>query len=456
MNRSLAIKWLISAALAAVFFIVPEQGIYTLAFKQFLTITVFGLALAAFELVPLLSISIAMPAAWIALGVSPAATVMSPWVGTTFLMIISALFMAASLEDSGFLRRIAYYLMCKTKSNYTALLLSITLVSIILNILTSGRGYLVMAPLVAGLCLSLDGMEKKLGAGLAMAVMIGGCQAHAFTYQASGWGVILKLGEGTLSPADYTPLDVMFYNWPLLIVSIVTILIIARWYKPESELGEAGYFKEKLAEMGKMTRREKTNAAMTVLVLVYIFTVGIHKQDVNLGFALIPWLVYIPGLDGADANTVKKVNFPIIFFVAACMSIGVVAASMGVGDVMVTALQGFLQGNSNPFLIITILFFTVFVLNFFMTPMAIISLLTQPICLLSAQLGISSIPLIYALNFSNEAILFPYEYVPYLIVFSFGMISMKDFIKTSILRSILFYVGIMVLIVPYWYLIGLF
>ena len=44
-----------------------------------------------------------MPGLWILLGVAPAETVMSPWVGTTFLMIMGALFMAATLEDCGLL-----------------------------------------------------------------------------------------------------------------------------------------------------------------------------------------------------------------------------------------------------------------------------------------------------------------------------------------------------------------
>jgi len=71
-------------------------------------------------------------------------------------------------------------------------------------------------------------------------------------------------------------------------------------------------------------------------------------------------------------------------------------------------------------------------------------------------LGLSPIPFAYAVSASTEAIIFPYEYVPYLIVFGFGMMSMKDFIKINILRSVVFFGGYLLLLVPYWLLIGLF
>lgn len=90
-----------------------------------------------------------------------------------------------------------------------------------------------------------------------------------------------------------------------------------------------------------------------------------------------------------------------------------------------------------------------------MTPMAIFALLIEPILILATDMGYSVVPFAYAINACSEAILLPYEYVPYLIVYSFGMISMKDFIKVNILRSALFFGGFLLILVPYWMLIGL-
>lgn len=455
MNRSDTIKWIVTFLLGGVFLIIPEQGFYTHQVKLFMAITVFALALAAFEIVPTIFISAAMPSLWVLFDVAPATVVMSPWVGTTFLMMMGAFFMAATLEDCGILRRVAYFLMCKVKGNYFSLLASIMCVGVVLNILTSGRGYLILAPLAAGLCISLGGMNKRLGAGLAAAVMLGGCTSHAYTYQISALAVLMKMGAGYLGPNDITPLGIILHNWPLFFVSLLILFIVSKWYKPEDGMGEVTYFQEHLDAMGRITRREKTNAFMLAMVLIYVFTVTFHKLDINLGFALIPWIVYLPFFNGADADTFKKMNFPMIFFVAACMSIGTVASSLGLGTVIAGMCETILDGSTNPFAIMGIVFTIVFGLNFLMTPLAIFALLIEPILILATNMGYSPLPFAYAVNACSEAIILPYEYVPYLIVYSFGMITMKDFIKINILRSVVFFGGFLLILIPYWMLIGL-
>ncbi len=455
-SKNYLIKWAIIIGLTLACFLIPEGGIITMNVKLFFAITVFGLALAAFEIVPTLMISLLMPALWMILKVAPANVVLSPWMTTTPLMIVGAFFMAASLEDCGLLRRLAYYLMCKVKGSYMGLLFSIMIVTVILNILTSGRGYLIMAPLAVGLCMSLDGMQKNLGAGLASAVMVGGCTSHVYTYQASGWGVLMQMAGNYVGPTDITPLSIMLHNWPMFFVSLVIIFIAGKMFKPENGLGEITYFQTKLDEMGSISRREKINGVMLAIVLVYIFGVGWHKLDVNLGFAIIPWMVYLPFLNGADANTVRKINLEVVFFVTACMAIGTVATSLGIGVALAGVVESFLNGSTSAFAIMSIVFAIVFILNFLMTPLAIFSLITDPILMMVTQMGYSPIPFTYAISACSEAIIFPYEYVPYLIVYGFGMIRMNDFIKYNIIRSILVFGGILFVLVPYWYLIGLF
>lgn len=346
-SRAEMIKWIITVVLAAVFLLVPEQGIYTSQVKMFMAITVGALALAAFELVPILFISILMPALWVLFKVAPVAVIMSPWVGTTMIMIFGAYFMAASLERSGLLRRIAFYLMCKVKGNYFVLLLSIMCVGIVMNILTAGRGYLIMAALGVGLCMSLNCMEKKLGAGIASAIMLGACTSHAYTYQVSGWSIIMKMAEGYIGPTDVTPLSIILHNWPLFFVSLFILFITAKMFKPEEGLGEIVYFKEQLKNMGPVTRVEKANAIMLVILLVYIFTVQIHKLDINLGFAIIPFMVYLPFVNGADSDAIKDVNYSVILFVAACMGIGTVASNLGLGVALMEVCGTLLHGSTN-------------------------------------------------------------------------------------------------------------
>ena len=81
--------------------------------------------------------------------------------------------------------------------------------------------------------------------------------------------------------------------------------------------------------------------------------------------------------------------------------------------------------------------------------------MTVPLCQIALDIGMNIRPVCYALVMCSEAIILPYEYVPYLIVYSFGMISMGDFVKLNVMRCVLYFIGFLALLLPYWMLIGI-
>ena len=453
--RSLGIQWGVSLLLTLACYVIPEQGIYTHQVKLFLTITVFSLALAAFELVPNLVVAVVMSGFWIVAGVADIATVMSSWTTPTMLMLIGAFFISASLEDSGLLKRVAFYLMCKVKGNYFALLMSLMVVSILLNILTFGNAYVIMPPLALGLCISLNGMKKKLGAGIAAAVMLGCATSHAYTYHVAAWGVISQLGAPFLGDDVVTPFSIIIHNWPLFIISVILLWVVSKWYKPEEDLGDIAYFRQHLAKMGPISRREKANAVVLGVLLLYSFTVNLTGLDLNYGFALIPFALFLPFINGATQQTVEKVNFEMLFFVAACMAIGTVATQLGLAEELANLCMTLLHGNDNIIVVLTVVFAVVFILNFLMTPMAIWSILTVPLLSIAVNMGYNPLPFAYAVNAVAEAILLPYEYVPYLVIYGFGLMKFKDFLVFNAIRSVLVLAGVVLVLTGYWHIIGL-
>ena len=148
-------------------------------------------------------------------------------------------------------------------------------------------------------------------------------------------------------------------------------------------------------------------------------------------------------------------NLKPVIFAAGCMGIGTVAASLGLGDVLVNLLSTLTSGGSNPFLLFLVVFIIVFGLNFLMTPLAIFSLITAPVLALATSLGHDPVPYAYMISSLSEAIILPYEYIPYLIIYGFSMIKMKDFIILNTFRSIMIFLGFLGIMIPYWMLIGL-
>ena len=108
--------------------------------------------------------------------------------------------------------------------------------------------------------------------------------------------------------------------------------------------------------MGQITRREKVNLVMLLAVLLYMFTTSIHGMDLNLGFALIPWIVYFPFVNGADHDTLKSVQWDMPFFIMACMGIGTVAGSLGMSDAITTVCMNLLGDSTSVFSVLSIVF----------------------------------------------------------------------------------------------------
>lgn len=459
MNRKLDLvqrKWILSCIIPLLFFAFPTTEVYTMNVKLFFASTIFAIILAALELLPIAVIGLLLTGLYLGLKVAPVATIMAPWSGTTLYMILGGYALAGILDCSGILKRIAYKLMSKTGANYMVLLFCIFFTGVVLTMLTFGRGYIILAALCVGLCRSLDIFDTKMSVGIAWACMLGAVSAKTFVYCVSMYAVIIGAAGDLLDGVTVSFLQAIGYNWPMAIVSMVILFIIGKWYSSNQALAGKAYFDEKYQELGPMTKKEKSAILFLIIVFILLCTESIHGISNATVFILLPWLAMLPIFGQDTAEIIKIINFGIMFFIAACLSIGTVAASLGFSDIISNIFTTFLANNGNsPFLIFGMIFIIVFLLNFVMTPMAIWGIFTIPVLQVALNLDMNVMPFIFALGHCAEAIIMPYEYTPYLIVYSFGMIGMKDFIKTSIVRCILYFAGFLLLLVPYWIFAGL-
>ena len=454
MDTNTKIKWAITLIVPLILFLIPYSGFYTYPVKMFFVITVFGLFVIAFEFFHIAVMAALLPPLWAIFQVAPLSVAMAPWTGTTMYMCLGAFLLAATLEESGLLKRVSYWIMSKTGSNYALLLFGLFGAGVAVTALTFGTGYIVMAALCYGLCRSLGIMGTRMSAAIAMVCMIGTCSAKCFTYSATTYAIIIGMAKNLLGDFDVNVFQAVGHNWPMAVVSLITIFVIVKWYKADRPLNGKEYFKEELDKLGPMNHQEKANIFVLALVVGFLLTNPLHHLDSAYGFMIFPWLIFLPFINGATAESFKNINWGMIFFIAGCMAIGTVASSLGFGTLINDVCVPLFEGTNNIFYIFGMVFLIVFVLNFLMTPLAIWALITEPVVQISMTLGLDPRPFIYALMHCAEAIILPYEYVPYLTVYAFGMMSMIDFIKMNIVRCIIYVIGFIALLVPYWYLIG--
>ena len=176
-------------------------------------------------------------------------------------------------------------------------------------------------------------------------------------------------------------------------------------------------------------------------------------MSMEWGMALIPWLLLFPGIGCAKKEDVSKMNFGMVFFICACMAIGSVATSLGLGALLQEVVTPLLSGKS-VFVLFLAIWVIMFLGNFVMTPLAMLAAFTVPFLAIAETFGVNPISVLHFMLTAYDQIIFPYEYALYLIFFSFGMISMKDFMKFGAAKTVLNFIICFALLIPWWMFTG--
>lgn len=203
-----------------------------------------------------------------------------------------------------------------------------------------------------------------------------------------------------------------------------------------------------------MSSKEKKTLVGIILVLLFMLTGDFHHIDIDWGFILLPWILFIPLIKVGTFSDIKDTDFTIVFFGACCMEIGLVANYLGVGQAFAQILQPLLVSSSS-FVILVIIYLLSVITNFLLTPLAILATLSEPIAQIAVSLNINPLGALYALMMGLDQIFMPHEFLNYVVIMAFGMVSMKDFIKIMTLKTVLATIFVCVVMIPWWYFIGI-
>lgn len=282
----------------------------------------------------------------------------------------------------------------------------------------------------------------------------------AFSCMLPGWFLftpIFYLYGSFASAAIGTPhfawLDFFTKQWPCFFAFVLVLFLITKLCRPKEAISGKAYFKQEYQSLGKLSVAEIKAIIVCLLLLGFIMTTDIHGISAMWGFAVIPLLLYLPGIGIAEEHDLEKTNFSMPIFVVACMSIGTVGASLGLGKIFSDLALPLLTGKS-----VTFVFFFIYILcvllNFLMTPIAIAAAFTLPLCEICMQLGINTNALLLFLLQALDQVFLPYEYVMYLVAFSFGVMELKHFVQLMSMKFLVNIIFMFAILLPYWHLIG--
>ena len=163
---------------------------------------------------------------------------------------------------------------------------------------------------------------------------------------------------------------------------------------------------------------------------------------------------FLPGINLATEEDLK-INYGMVIFVVATMSIGVVSNVVGAGTYLAELFYP-LVAQTSSVVFIGAIWIVAFVVNFLLTPLAGISTLVGPLAHIGELVGINPYVVIFAFMQGMDQVLLPYENVMMLLFMGFGMLSMQDFVKYFGIRAILNFLFVLIILVPYWHLLGIF
>lgn len=455
-DKKKLIGWIISILVPIMIAFIPTAGDFTVRLKLFFMITLFVILIIAFELLPLLVSALLLPSLYLISGIVPVETAFGSWTSTTVWIVLGGLIFSNLLDECGLLKRISYYVIRKCGGTYGGAVFGCFFIGILLNLITFCNGWLVASALVYGVCKAMDLKPSRESSLVCFAGTIGATGSTIFLYYPAYFSMIETSIREFIPGYRMTLFTSFIYNGFSIVFYILTILILMKVYKTKEMRVKFGreLFDEKYEQLGKMNGKEKKAVVMIVILLVYLFTTRFTGLPAAYGFMMVPFLMYLPGIEIGDCRSIGKMNFSMVFFVAACLGIGVVGSQVGFEDFLTNIAVPMLSGKGSLVVCIVFMIFGMLV-NFFMTPMAMLGGLSLPFAQIAVSLGISPVVACMVLLYSCEMVFLPYESAGNLIMYGYGMMPMKDFVKQEGLKALVMFVGFIVVMFPLWKLFGL-
>ena len=453
-SRKSLISWIVTLALPIIILLIPTSEAFTSQIRTFFAITLMGIAMFCFDEMDNAIAGILMMLLYIMTGIAPSGTVFSAWTNDIPWYILATLLLVNILEDTTILKRIAYHCIIWAGGTYTGIVFGITITAMLSIIIVPGTWTsMAVAAITLSIIKSLDLPVGKASGGILMAACFGFHIASGFIYSPSGIQMFLDMSksvEGVVEGSLNTNfIDFFIQDLPLVLLPFIMAFLITKLMKPEKPINGKAYFQQQLKELGKMTTNDKKVLVILLVLLVYLLSNRWTGWNMLYGFLLAPIICYLPGIKVGKVEHFRRVNFNVIFFIVACLSIGTVAASCGAGNFLVNIIT-LLLSNTGTFGFLVIVFIFGVIINFLLTPMAAMSSIAPLLTGVALGLGVSPMATTYSFYLGLDQLILPYEVGTYLIFFSMGYVTLKDFAKCGAVKMAVSAVFTVAIMIPWW------
>ncbi len=210
-----------------------------------------------------------------------------------------------------------------------------------------------------------------------------------------------------------------------------------------------------LAALGKISVEEKKTLVLALLALIAFVAEPIHHIPGYYAFCAVVLLGFTPLFKLMDNSDIEKVQFSILFFIAGCMAIGIIAGNLGIPAWLSAKLMPLLsQIESLP--VASLFAYWVGVLsNLVLTPVAAATSLSLPMAEIATDLGFTVKPILYSFLYGLDQFFLPYELAPALIMFATGFVHIRYIFIVMTIRMFLTCAAVFAMSSFVWPLLGI-
>ena len=382
----------------------------------------------------------------------------SGWMNRTTWFMFGALIVGRVVTETGFDKRITYFLLSKLKrlsGTYNGILLAIFIIIILVSLIVPSG--MVITTVVCALVfplISAFGVDKNSNIGKAimlivptMVLIVGRETLTGSVANIVLWGFLEAEGQ-TMSWLAW-----FLANFPsVLVMGLLTYFMFISTIKPEVSKVPNGseYFVQKSKELGPMRLEEKKAAILfsTALILWATGTyTNISVNQVALGIAIV---AILPGVGVMDfKSAISKTNWSIMFFVAAIVSLPSIMEYVGMSEAFQSVFTNLAQYIKSPLIFIVVLWLFSQLCGWLGLGLAAPIIITPIMFPIAYDIGIPLSTVILMQCLFRPAVLYYHATHP-LIGASYGTYEQRDFAKFGFVIAFL-WLPIVIFMYYCWY-----
>lgn len=391
--------------------------------------------------------------------VASTSDIFSIWTSQTIYLVIGAYLIADAVNRSGLGERIAYWFVIKFVNSFKSIIISSFALQAILSLLIPHpwpRAFIVLS--VMKIIIKSAKIAKEDAAIIGFSVFVAAVPTS----------MLFLTGDSTLNilTVDLSGQRIGWLDWiyhmgvPALVTSILTCILMLIIFKPTSSISiDKEMMREKLIKLGKLTSLEKRTIFWLMVAIVLWMTDSIHNIDLGWITIMIAALMSMPIIgEVLTKDSWKTVPIDTLFFLNAALAIGKIGEITGMNSWIVSSL---LPSSVPENIFLFGLLVVIVSIGLHMVLGSAMTVMSIAIPAFLTYMGSSSMnPLVPALLvYTSVSIhyILPYQHITILVGMGeeHGMYNNSHVAKMGIPLTLIVFIVVFLIQIPWWHITGL-